>query len=191
MIIVKSRTGTPDVPTWRVYHADVGATKYLELNSTGAATTYADWNNTAPTSTVFSVGAPQFFPNNQNTINYVAYCFAPVAGYSAFGSYTGNGSADGPFVYTGFRPRWVMIKVTSVLDTDTNWDILNTATGAYNVIGPALRANLSGAEVTYSGWDLLSNGFKLRNTGRSLNQSGETYIYAAFAEHPFQYSRAR
>ena len=118
----------------------------------------------------------------------IAYCFAPVAGYSAFGSYTGNGSADGPFVFTGFRPRFVLMKsVTSA----TNWfmhDALR-ASGANDAI---LFSNLSQAEdATYDYIDLLSNGFKLRFTNTDYNTSGQTYIWAAFAESPFQYARAR
>jgi hypothetical protein len=190
MIIVKSRTGSPDVPTWRVYHASVGATKYLELNSTGSATTYGDWNNTAPTSTVFSVGAPAFTPNNQNGINYVAYCFAPVAGYSAFGSYTGNGSADGPFVFTGFRPAYVMIKNTTLASA---WIVYDNKRNTANVETNYLLPNSSGAEATLSSLvlDFTSNGFKIRGDQATINTSNNNYIFACFAESPFKYSLAR
>jgi hypothetical protein len=120
----------------------------------------------------------------------VAYLWAPVAGYSAFGSYTGNGSNDGTFVYLGFRPRWVMIKRTDAATYD--WIILDSSRGTYNANIISLLMNGIIAEVsgTYSE-DFLSNGFKLRNAGNGQNASGGTYIYAAFAENPFKYSLAR
>ncbi len=123
----------------------------------------------------------------------VAYCFAPVVGYSSFGSYTGNGSTDGPFVYTGFRPRWVMIKITNTGGTTDHWVMWDTARDDYNVADSYLLANNPQQEVTSSAVtiDALSNGFKLRNSSSNQNGSGSTYIYAAFAEAPFQYARAR
>ena len=192
MIIVKSRTGSPSVPNWRVYHISVGSTKYLELSATDAASTFTDWNNTSPTSTVFSVGADASYnPNNQSGINYVAYCFAPVAGYSAFGSYTGNGSTNGPVVHLGFRPAFVMLKVSS--GTTDSWMLLDSARNPYNVVNSTLAANGTDAESTGSGGaiDFLSNGFKLRTSDGGRNGSGYTYIYMAFASHPFKYSLAR
>jgi hypothetical protein len=188
MIILKNRSVSVD---WQVYSSVLGNTKKLILNSTAASASTSNWNSTSPTSSVFTVNGTGSGAPDASGQNLIAYCFHSVDGFSKFGSYTGNGSTDGPFCYTGFRPAFVMIKAASFSQSDTNWDILNTATGTYNVIGPALRANLSSAEVTYSGWDLLSNGFKLRNIGGSLNQSGETYIYMAFAENPFKYSNAR
>jgi hypothetical protein len=120
--------------------------------------------------------------------NYVAYLFAPVTGYSAFGSYTGNGSTDGPFVYTGFLPRWVMIKRS---DSTSAWLIIDTSRQSYNVQGPYLTANTSDAETTGTTvLDVLSNGFKSRSSS-TLNANGGTYIYAAFAENPFNIARAR
>jgi hypothetical protein len=111
------------------------------------------------------------------------YCFAPVAGYSSFGSYTGNGSADGPFVYTGFRPRWVLVKNSSATGA---WILLDSARDTYNVAGLTLTPDASTAESSNdSRWDFLSNGFKIRNTYGNQNNNAETYIYAAFAEHPF------
>jgi hypothetical protein len=115
----------------------------------------------------------------------------PVAGYSAFGSYTGNGSADGPFVYTGFRPRYILIKTSSA---GTNgWQIRDTARDTYNTSLGRLYADLSNAEGTSAGndFDILSNGFKVRNSGGDLNTSSGTYIYAAFAENPFKNALAR
>ena len=135
-----------------------------------------------------------FSPGNGivNTSIYdemIAYCFAPVEGYSAFGSYTGNGSADGLFIYTGFRPRWILKKRT---DTTDYWYIWDTARDPDNVVEAKLEANDSSAEYTSADWlDILSNGFKIRNSGNDINASGGTYIYAAFAEHPFKHARAR
>jgi hypothetical protein len=125
-----------------------------------------------------------------NTGNMIAYCFAPVAGYSSFGSYTGNGSADGPFVYTGFRPRWVMIKITNTTDS---WLMYDAARSSYNVVDDFMQANSSEAEATgnSNALDFLSNGFKLKGSVAGTNGSSNTYIYAAFAESPFQYARAR
>jgi hypothetical protein len=122
--------------------------------------------------------------------NSVAYSFAAVAGYSAFGSYTGNGAADGPFVYTGFRPRYVLIKRS---DSTGNWDVFDTSRDPYNASGQVLYPNSSSAEQTFSPFgDILSNGFKIRNSAATdFNANGGTYIYAAFAETPFRYSLAR
>jgi hypothetical protein len=192
LIIVKARTTASTDQGWPVYHsANTAApeTDYLLLNST-AATADLDtvWNDTAPTSSVFSVGTNALVNANNDT--YVAYCFAPVVGYSSFGSYTGNGSTDGPFVYTGFRPRWVLIKNTS---TSADWCLFDTARDTYNQSLALLNPNLSGAEsILGSGLDILSNGFKLRrDASPAINNSGNTFVFAAFAEHPFQYARAR
>jgi hypothetical protein len=186
LVITKSRSNTS---RWAVFpSAALGANKYLELNTTAAeADSSSSGGAPVPTSTVFY--APWIVGANINGENFVAYCFAPVAGYSAFGSYTGNGSADGPFVYTGFRPRWVMIKRTDT--PGTGWIIFDSSRDPYNVGDSRLFANTSDAEVTNADIDTLSNGFKLRFPGTVFNGSGNTYIYAAFAEHPFQYARAR
>jgi hypothetical protein len=121
----------------------------------------------------------------------VAYCFAAVPGYSAFGSYTGNGSSDGPFVYLGFRPRFILYKRSNA--SGDNWRIIDTSRDPFNVSGNELYPNLSNAEVasgTNTNYvDILSNGFKIRNPNQNAN--GSTYIYAAFAETPFAYSNAR
>ena len=193
MMIVKWRTGG-STQSWAVYHASLGATKYLALNTTAAeASATSVWNDTAPTSSVFSVGNDNW--TNASTWTYVAYCFAPVAGYSAFGSYTGNGSGgaagtgDGPFVYTGFRPRWIMVKVIS--GTTANWSIIDTARSPYNFANLELWPSSSAAEQTYAIADILSNGFKLRSDSGQWNTNGAVYIYAAFAEAPFKYSLAR
>jgi len=187
MIIVKARSNA--IYPWDVYHGSLAANQYLELNATTGVQTSANiWANTAPTSTVFSIGAD--LGTNKSGDTYVAYCFAPVTGYSAFGSYTGNGSTDGPFVFTGFRPRYVMIKGSSFT---SNWFVIDTSRSSYNVSLDALRPNLSAAETstgTYS-IDILSNGFKLRTSAADSNTSGATFIYACFGENPFKFANAR
>jgi hypothetical protein len=185
LIIVKTRQAS-GFTDWAVWHTSIGIGNYIVLNSTAAvASSSTIWNNTAPTSTVFSMGTAW-----TATQNMVAYCFAPIAGYSAFGSYTGNGSADGPFIYTGFKPRYLLIKRT---DAANNWVIQDTSRSPYNVSQNNLYADTSGAEASYAAelTDILSNGFKQRGTGVSMNASGGTYIYAAFAENPFKYANAR
>jgi len=184
-IIIKRRNGATD---WDSYHASLGNTKGIALNSTAAAGTGSGyWNNTSPTSTVFTVGTGV----QANGGTYVAYCFAPVVGYSNFGSYTGNGNADGPFVYTGFRPRWLLIKQSSA--SGENWRLFDTSRDPYNVSQNRLLANLNLVEGigVPNELDILSNGFKLRATDSASNGSGATYVYAAFAESPFNYARAR
>jgi hypothetical protein len=183
MILAKKMDGAAS--NWAVYHKSLGATKYLILNSTTASvTSNTRWNNVEPTSSVFTVGSSGDVNNNGETV--VAYCFAEKKGYSKFGSYTGNGSTDGPFIYTGFKPAWVMCKVTSATDS---WVVYDNKRDTFNVTEQILRPNTSGAEGTESGakMDLLSNGFKLRGSGGGLgqtNSSGASYIYMAFAENP-------
>ena len=143
----------------------------------------------APTSSVFSVKTTTGVNASGGT--YVAYCFAEIAGFSKFGSYTGNGSTDGPFVYLGFRPKWVLVKVIS---TTNDWDLFDSVRDPYNVAGLRLQPNSSGAEsATISNFDFVSNGFKIRNNTNTteFNGSGSTYIYAAFAETPFKNALAR
>jgi len=186
MVIIFERS--PGGDDHIVYHSSLTSNQYaIRLNTTAAQTgafgTY--WNSTSPTSSVFSVGTSG--ENNQNTATYVAYCFAPIAGYSAFGSYTGNGSTDGPFVYTGFRPRYILIKKTSAAQ---DWFVYDTARDTYNEAPKTLFPNGSYAEESTRPMDILSNGFKLRISS-ATNDSGATYIYAAFAENPFKYALAR
>ena len=188
MIIGRVRNNTA---SWYVYHSSIAASDYLVLNSTAARATSSNIWDTAPTSTVFTVGNPQNGWNGttSGSYNYVFYCFTPVAGYSAFGSYTGNGSADGPFVYLGFRPRFIMWKRT---DTTSGWSMHDTSRDPYNISTNNLFADSSGVEDTGDSIiDLLSNGFKLRNTYARANASAGTYIYAAFAEAPFKFSNGR
>ena len=187
-IITKARS---NLTAWGVYHASVGATKGLELNDPMAAyTTNGYWNNTAPTSTVWS--NYYFNTNNASGYTYVAYCWAPVVGYSAFGSFAGNGSSDGPFIYTGMRPKWLLVK--KAVGGTSDWWIWDVARDTYNVADSILYPNIADEEVTDApvfGYDILSNGFKVRNANGTVNNAAHTYIYAAFAENPFQYSRAR
>jgi len=188
MIIVKNRTTAGE--GWHVYHQSLGATKAVFLNSTNAAGTNSDWwNNTAPTSSVFTVNTSGAV--NGSGASLVAYCFAPVAGYSAFGKYTGNGSADGPFVFLNFQPRFVMRKKTSGV---ARWIVEDSAREPSNVANSGLFPNFANAEeVSTANWgiDFLSNGFKIRSTDTESNESGGTYIYYAVAENPFAYSNAR
>jgi hypothetical protein len=173
---------------WFVFHKTTGSWRAFEgLNNTNADGDYS--SSMSASSTVVTL--PNIAEYNTDTgSNYIAYCFAPVAGYSSFGSYTGNGSStDGPFVYTGFRPRWVLFKNTN---SGENWRIMDAVRNTYNVVNGILYPNLSNAEGTSAvGFDILSNGFKIRETGSELNASGATIIYAAFAEAPFNYARAR
>jgi hypothetical protein len=187
MIITKQRNGAEN---WQVYHSSLGATKRLFLNLTNAEqATTAAWNDTAPTSSVFSLGTSN--AGNGNTNTYVAYCWAAIAGYSAFGSYTGNASTDGPFIYTGFRPRWFFIKCSST--AGENSMLYDTSVDPYNASQEWSSPNLSDASNTAGGYfiDFLSNGIKIRQAGPTGNASGRTYIYAAFAENPFKYANAR
>jgi hypothetical protein len=186
-IIAKSRSIAG--AQWPVYSSVLGASAFINIDSTAAATTgnTTVWQGVTPTSTVFSVSTSN--QANGSAATYVAYCFTPIAGYSAFGSYTGNGSADGPFVFLGFRPRFVMVKCTSAVG---GWDIFDTSRNPYNVENAWLAAQSSAAESTSTlSLDGLSNGFKLRQTDQDINGSGQTYIYMAFAENPFKYSLAR
>ena len=187
MVITKGRDAVPN--NWGTWHTSLGALGYLYLNNTTAAGSLSTfWNSAVPTSSVFSLGSETTV--NTNTKTYVAYCFAQIAGYSAFGSYTGNNLADGPFAYLGFRARWIMLKQSSA--GVTSWWILDTATGTYNVMSLGLAANDSSAESSGNAWmDITANGFKIRQSGGGANASGQTYIYAAFAENPFNNSLAR
>ena len=180
MIIFKNRSS---VKGWSVYHKSIGATKFLFLNETSAEQTYTPmFNNTEPTSSVFSVGTD--LATNVSGNNYIAYCFAEKQGYSKFGSYTGNGNADGTFVYTGFKPAWVMWKRT---DATNDWYIYDNKRNSFNTMGRRLEANRSDDEVNSGSAivDFVSNGYKFRGTDPSWNVSGGTFIYMAFAEESF------
>jgi hypothetical protein len=187
MVIAKSR-GTAGT-NWGVWHTSLTSySYYLLLNSTAAQTTAATTLQALPTSTVVSLGSSSIF-NDASTM--VMYCFSEIAGYSKFGSYTGNGSADGPFVYLGFRPRFILRKR---IDTTSDWLVQDSSRPGYNATTTytsVLYADTSGAETIYNEVDILSNGFKIRASDAFGNASGGTYIYAAFAENPFNYSLAR
>ena len=180
-IIVKVRSTTNN---WGVWHKDLsGANKYLKLNTSDSTITATDvWNNTLPTSTVFSTGAAG--TTNDSGETYVAFCFTSIKGYSKFDSYVGDGSADGRFVYTGFKPAWIMIKRT---DSTDNWIIFDNKRDSFNGVGRMVSANLSNSEYDdpTDNLDFVSNGFKLTTSNARDNASGGTYIYMAFAEHPF------
>ena len=187
MVIVKARSTTGN---WCIWHTKLTSGAYALFFNTDAQDNYPTiWNSTIPTSTVFSIGTAS--GTNVNGQTQVAYCFAQIAGYSAFGSYTGNGSTDGPFVYTGFRPRFVLVKESSA--AGNNWVIYDTARDAYNECSKILYPNASNAEFDGStvNLDILSNGFKPRDNWGGNNNSGNTYIYMAFAENPFKYANAR
>ena len=170
---------------WRVYHASLGATKHLALDATQAAgTTSSIFNNTEPTSSVFSVGTDN--GSNKSGDNHVAYCFAEKPGYSKFSSYEGNGSTNGTFVYTGFKPKFIIIKDA---DNDRNWYLTDAVRDPINYVRNTLTPNTSEAEfvnANYNRVDFLSNGFKLRGgsagVGNDTNGSGNTYIYMAFGQ---------
>jgi hypothetical protein len=168
---------------WNVYHKSLGATKALKLNLTDAEQTSSiRWNDTEPTSSVFSLGNAGEV--NETGKNYIAYCFADVQGFSKFGSYTGNGSTDGTFVYTGFKPAFTIVKRTDVAN---DWQINDNARNPSNEVRKILLANTSDAETegaTVNNFDYLSNGFKCVQDDPQINASGGTYIYMAFAEEP-------
>jgi hypothetical protein len=173
---------------WLVYHASLGATKSGVLNGTNAFTTQSDWNSTEPTSNTFSV-----YGANNNTVNnsYIAYLWAEVPGFSKFGSYTGNASTDGPVIYTGFRPKWIMVKRTDSV-SGADWVTQDTVRNTYNPTGAtAISANDYRLEIFGLNCDILSNGFKIRTTDTSCNASAAAYAYIAFAEAPFKYANAR
>jgi len=180
MIIIK----TTSADAWRVYHHVPGVDKHGSLNNTNGFNTNTNIFPTLPTTSVFYPGSDA--STNSSSRTYVAYCFAEKKGFSKFGSYTGNGSTDGTFVYTGFKPAWVMIKCTS---TTESWDIKDNKRNPYNTCDNGLRANQSSADdinTTYHMIDYLSNGFKLRGANQNLvNGSGQSYIYMCFSENPF------
>ena len=192
MIITKGRAQTTG---WYIYNYHIGAGNYLVLNTTaGSATSTGLWGNTHPTSSVFTIGNNDSGYNSGGANDALAYCFADVESYSKFGVYTGNGNADGTFVYTGFRPAFIMYKRTN---TTGSWLIDDNKTSTFNYDSNYLLANSADAEgdttTNAAGhmFDHLSNGFKMRNTNADRNASGGTYIYMAFAEAPFKYANAR
>ena len=193
MIIIKYRDGAT---SWIVYHRSLGNTSSILLNSTAASSSANNfWNSTSPTSSVFSVSYVSGVNGDVNFAgrNYVAYCWAEIEGFSKFGSYTGNGSTDGTFVYLGFRPKFVLFKQTN---TTSSWTIADSVRDAINVVNLQLNPNTNTAESSNTSigapfMDFTANGFKIRSTSANQNTNGGTYIYAAFAENPFKNANAR
>jgi hypothetical protein len=180
MIIFKSRNSAT---SWPVYHASIGATQFGALNASDAfSASSLPFNNTAPTSSVFSLGSS----GGTNSTSMIAYCFSEIKGYSKFGSYTGNGSTDGTFIYTGFKPSWIMFKRS---DGVQDWYIYDNKRNTFNPENLQIDAMDSGAESTLLSGDFVSNGFKFRSLSSAFNTSGGTYIYMAFAENPFVSSK--
>jgi hypothetical protein len=188
-MVVKRRDAAED---WGVYHVSMGNGNYMYLNGTQGSTSGSVWNNTTPTSSVFSVGTSSVV--NANTGTYVAYLWSEVAGFSKFGSYSSNGSSDGPYVHCGFRPKVVWIKkATGTTNVNSGWCIFDSTRSTYNTTSANLRADLSDAESTFSALDFTSTGFKLRVVSIEVNgaTSGDTYIFCAWAETPAKYALAR
>ena len=179
MIITKSTSHTSN---WGVYHKSIGATKMLNLNSDAAsATNNGYFNDTDPTSSVFSLG-DEGNDTNGSGKTYIAYCFAEKTGFSKFGKFTGNGNADGTFVYTGFKPAFILLKNTS---TAGEWWILNdNKRDIDNPVQKDLFPNNSNTEASHDRMDLVSNGFKMRSTANNSNKSGNIFVFMAFAEAP-------
>ena len=170
-------------------HSGIGWGNFLFLDTTDASgASAAVWNSTAPDSNVFSVASSSYI--NPSGSDVIAYCFTGIEGYSKFGSYTGNGSADGTFVYTGFKPAFILVKNSQ---GSNSWCISDTERGSFNVVDNFLFPDSNIAETTDSTYshDILSNGFKIRGTYGGINGSGNKIVYAAFAENPFKTSRAR
>jgi hypothetical protein len=196
MVILKNRTDDSVSDTWFVWHQAFGTaspSKYMTLYNTDAVSasgvfvdsSFSDNSGNA----LFAVDGSYNGVNKSGT-TYIAYCFNSIEGYSKLGSYTGNGSADGTFVYTGFRPAWVMVKRT---DSTASWQILDSKRNTFNDADDCLFPDTNGVEATTTSnnEDFLSNGFKCRGSGNRSNASGSTYLYMAFAEMPFKYANAR
>jgi len=179
MMLVKNRTNSNN-ESWAVYHQSIGNTKKLTLDTTATpATSVEFWSDETPTSTVFTVGRQDATNNN----SMIAYCFAPKQGYSKFGSYDANENVDGPFIYTGFKPAFVILKQSNLT---RDWHMFDNKRSPFNAVGKYLRPNEYGAEDSGEEYvDFLSNGFKIKNTGNRFNDAGGTYIFMAFAEQPF------
>nr|ADD94872.1 hypothetical protein [uncultured marine bacterium MedDCM-OCT-S09-C145] len=182
MIIIKRLNSSSN---WMVYHSGLGGADHhiwLDL-TTDIGTDTNSWNNTAPTSTVFSMGNRS--ENNASGGTYIAYCFADVVGYSKIGSYVGNGSSDGVFCFTGFKPAFILMKRSDTANSYDNWYIFDNKRDGFNPNNKKIAPNISDAESSDTGlFDLLSNGFKLRTTNSNNNGSGGNFIYMAIAEAP-------
>ena len=174
-IIVKQRNRTVN---WPCYIEAIGNTNTMWLDTTDASSVVDYWNDTSPTTSLFTTNALL-----EDAYNNIAYCFAPVQGFSKFGKYTGNGNADGPFIHLGFRPAWIMTKITSGVD---NWQVCDNKRDTDNAVFSQLNPDSTDAQNDGDAKvDFLSNGFKIRKSGGSWNGSGSTFVYMAFAEAPF------
>jgi len=179
MVIAKVTVGNTN--NWGVYHHTLGTNKTLYLDLSMAAETSSFINDTTPTSSVVSLSSNI---SNQDGKTFIMYSFAEKQGYSKFGSYTGNGNADGTFIYTGFKPAFVLFKRTS---STSNWSLFDNKRNTFNITDSYVQADTTAAEQEYSDIyvDFLSNGIKQRGTNISLNSSGDSFVYMAFAENPF------
>ena len=172
--------GSDDLNNWQAF---------LHLNDTIAqegSGAGGYWNDTAPTASVFSVGTAG---DTNYSEDMIAYCFHNVEGYSKIGLYEGNSNIDGPFIYTGFRPAWILVKNTTA--TGNNWEMWDNKRDTYNIMNHLLEADTNGSRITSAEVDFVSNGFKVRSTSDAMNDNGETLLYLAFAKSPFKTSNAR
>jgi len=176
MVIVKDRTTTRN---WFVYHNSIGNANRLKLDDTSASGSSNVWNNTTPTSSVFSIDSQVY--TNASGNNFIAYCFAEKTGYSKIGSFIGNGNADGTFIYTGFKPAFILVRASNLT---TNWHLYDNKRDLINPADIILRANSTNTEATNSefAYDFVSNGFKARSSGSEFNGSGNTFIYYAVGQ---------
>ena len=187
-IVTKNRI---TAASWANYHVSAGNEYYLELDTTDAREAGSSvWGDTTPSSTTFRVGGANTKNNSGSGDTFVSYCFTPIQGYSKFGSYTGNANADGPFIYTGFKPAWILTKPSS---TSGNWNFNDNARSPNNPVDRRLRGSNVG-EDAFGGtgtvrMDFLANGFKIRDSGTAYNGNGATYVYMAFAESPLVSSK--
>ena len=186
-MVIHKRIET-DGTNWPIFHKDVVNTKFVNLNTSAKETDSTSmFNSTSPTATVFSIGTSSH--TNTSAKDYICYCFHGVEGYSKFGSYKGNGSLDGTFVYTGFRPAFILHKRT---DSTSDWFLFDNKREGFNPENHRLRPNADNdTEADAGEYDILSNGFKIRFTSANVNASGGTYIFMAFAEMPTKYANAR
>ncbi len=168
---------------WNVYHESIGNTHGLRLNNTDAKEDFGFYGDTSPTSSVFTVGGVTNNDRlNTNGGSYIFYSFAEKKGYSKFGSYVGNGSTNGPFVNTGFKPAWLMVKGTS---SGREWFMFDGTRDTFNPFNKYVKAESTDAEASSNFGDFCSNGFKVRSDGASYNTNGQTFVYMAFADSPF------
>ena len=184
MIWVKNRD---QADSWSIYFGALGPTEYFLLDTYGnSEDDNTNWNDQGPTSSVFTIGTSH--KTNADGEKYIAYCFTNIQGYSKAGKYIGTGNANGPFIYLGFKPAWLLVKMDA---NGESWNILDIKRNTSNPANTRIDPDTNAAEATNSAYavDFLSNGFKLRNTGGNFNSDGSTYYYAAFAEHPFVSSK--